>query len=339
MKKKLFDYLVNKHILKFSSIDESFFIYKKLDKRIKLEQNILKLNYLKESPFPPEKTTIVSISEEDNLYLWFYKKDKKRHFPEALLLFRSLIKEYSDGVFIFKDSEISKILVIKEKDLIASFVKKRVTTFDIKLIEEEFLLKSNQTHIVEEKEYKLFLEKSFSSIRFSDFLQVLNISIDFKSLTNRILLDFSLPLLIASILVMVSLFGYYFYIQQKHEKLYTLYKSKQKNVSKIKEEVSKYELSAEVFNSLKSEFTYSNKTVALFAITNEVKEQNMTLFYIRMNEENIEFDVRTMKSKKIPLLTEKLFSLGIFSSVKNSSTQNLPYGKVKATMQAVLKAR
>jgi hypothetical protein len=133
--------------------------------------------------------------------------------------------------------------------------------------------------------------------------------------------------------------GYYFYIQEKHDKLYTLYKSKQKNVSKIKEEVSKYEVSTEIFNSFDSEFTYSNKTIALFAITEEVKEQNMTLFYIRMNEEDIEFEVRLMDSLKIPLFTEKLFSLGLFTSVKNSSTQNLPRGKVKATMQALLKAR
>ena len=338
MKKKLFDYLTNKHILKFSSIEESFFIYKKLDKHIKLEQNILKLNYLKESPFPFEETMIVSVSEEDNLYLWFYKKDEKRYFPEALLLFRSLIKEYSDGLFIFKGT-ITKIVIIKEKRLIGSFVKEKVNTFDIKLMEEEFLLKDNQTHIIEAEEYKPFLKESFSSIEFSDFLQILNISIDLKSLINRVLLGFSLPFLIASILLMLSLSGYYFYIQQKHETLYTLYKSKQKHVSKIKEEVSKYESSTEVFNSIESEFIYSNKTVALFAITQEVKEQNMTLFYIRMNEENIEFEVRTMERLKIPLFTEKLFSLGLFSSVKNSSTQNLPRGKVKATMHATLKAR
>ena len=198
MKKKLFDYLTNRHILKFSSIEESFFIYKKLDKHIKLEQNILELNYLKESPFPFEKTMIVSISEEDNLYLWFYKKDEKRYFPEALLLFRSLVKEYSDGLFIFKDS-VTKIVVIKDKRLIGSFVKEKVSAFDIKLMEEEFLLKDSQTHILETEEYHLFLKESFSSVRFSDFLQILNISIDFKSLINRTLVGFSLPLLIASI--------------------------------------------------------------------------------------------------------------------------------------------
>ena len=339
LKKKLFDYLVNSHVLKFSSIEESFFIYKKLDKHIKLEQNILKLNYLKESPFPFERTMIASVSEANNLYLWFYKKDEKRYFPEALLLFRYLVKEYSDGLFIFKDT-VTKIVIIKDKCLIASFVKERVNTFDIKLIEEEFLLKDNQTHIITIEEYNLFLKESFSFLKLSDFLQILNISIDFKSLINRALIGFSLPLLISSIILMLSLSGYYFYIQDKHEKLYTLYKSKQKNVSKIKEEVSVYEEATEVFNSFENEFTYSNKTLALFAITEEVKEQNMTpLFYIRMNEENIEFEVRTIDSLKIPLFTEKLFSLGLFTSVKNSSTQNLPHGKVKATMQALLKAR
>ena len=338
MKKKLFDYLVNSHILKFSSIEESFFIYKKLDKHIKLEEKILELNYLKESPFPFEKTMIASISEEDNLYLWFYQKDEKRYFPEALLLFRSLVKKHSNGLFIFKDI-VTKVVIIKDNCLIASFVKGRVSTFEIKLMEEEFLVKSNQTFIFEAGEYKLFIKESFSALKLSDFLQILNISIDFKSLINRALISFSLPLLISSIVLMLSLSGYYFYIQDKHEKLYTLYKSKQKNVSKIKEEVSAYEEATEVFNSFENEFTYSNKMVALFAITEEVKEQNMTLFYIRMNEENIEFEIRTIDSLKIPLFTEKLFSLGLFSSVKNSSTQNLPRGKVKATMQALLKER
>ena len=338
MKKKLFDYLTNRHILKFSSISESFFIYKKLDKRIKLEQNILELNYLTESPFPLNETMLVSVSEEDNLYLWFYQKDKKRYFPEALLLFRSLLKEYSTGLFIFKGS-VTKIVVIKDKCLIASFVKERVGSFDIKLMEEEFLLKSNQTHIIEIEDYNIFLKESFSSIKFSDFLQILNISINFKSLLNRAVIGLSLPFLIASVLLMVSLSGYYFHIQENHEKLYLLYKSKQNNISKIKEKVSNYEASTEVFNSFESEVIYSNKIIALFAITQEVKEKNMTLFYIRMNEEDIEFEIRTMDSLEIPLFTEKLFSLGIFSSVKNSSTQNLKNGQVKATMQAILKAR
>lgn len=338
MKKKLFDYLDNRDILKLASIDKSFFIYKKLDKQIKLEDNILKINYLKESPFPIEKTMIVSILEDKKLYLWFYKKDTKHYLPEALLLFRYLVKNYSDGLFIFKDS-VTKIIVIKDSCLVISFVKKGLTQVDIKLIKDEFLLKNNEIYTFELDEYKGLLQNSFSALKLSDFLHILNLSIDFKALINRALINLSLPFLLSSILVIISLSGYYLYIQDKHEKLYKIYQDKQKSLSKIKRDVSKYEESIELFNSIKNEFTYSNKIVALFAITQEVKEQNMTLFYIKMSDENIEFEIRTEDSSRIPLFTEKLFLSDIFSSVKNSSTQNLPHGKVKATMQAILKAR
>lgn len=338
MKKRLFDYLVHNHILTFSSMEESFYKYKKLDKRIKLEQNILELNYLKESPFPFDQTTIVSISNEDNLSLWFYKKDGRKFFPEALLLFRFLIKKYSNGLFIFKGT-VTKIVIIKDEQLISSFVKERLTVLETKLIKEEFSLKNSDTHIFENQEYLEVIEESFSSIRFLDILQVLNISIDIKSLLNRGLILFSLPLLIASILLLFSLGSYHFYIKDKHNKLYERYQSKQKNISKIKEELSLYESSTEVFTALEKEFFYSNKVVALFTITEQVKEENITLSYIRMNEEYIEFEVRTADIEKIPFFTEKLFSFGIFSSVKNSSTQNLPHGQVKATMQAILKRR
>lgn len=338
MKKKLFDYLANKDILKLVSMNESFFLYKRLDKKVKLDRNILEINYLNNSPFPVTQTMIVSIYDKNDIYLWFYKKDTKHYLPEALLLFRLLINNYSNGIFIFKDSVI-KILIIKDNCLVSSFLKKRLSEFDIQLMKEEFLLKDNQTYIFELEEYNSLLQKGFSTLKVSDFLQLLNISIDFKSLINRALLNLSLPLLISSILVIVSLSGYYFYVEDKHEKLYKIYQTKQKSLSKIKREVSKYEDSIEVFNTIKNEFVYSNKIVALFSITQEVKESNMSLFYVRMSEENIEFEVRTEDSLKIPKFTEKLFSLGIFSSVKNSSTQNLPHGKVKATMQAILKAK
>lgn len=339
LKKKLFDYLVNRDILKLASMNNSFFISKKLDKIVKLEHNILELNYLKESPFPIVNSYIVSILEEDNLYLWFYnKKDKKHYIPEALILFRFLNKEHRDGLFIFQDS-ITKIIIIKDSCLVGSFVKNKLSNFDIKLIEEEFSIKDGQKYFFNTKEYKYLLEEAFNNLKISDFLQVLNLSIDFKSLINRGLVNLSLPLLVSSILVIISLSGYYFYIQDKYDKLYKIYQTKQKSVSKIKDKVLKFEESVELFNSINKEFTYSNKTVALFAITKEVKEHNMTLFYIRMSEENIEFEIRTKNSSKIPQFTEKLFSLDIFSSVKNSSTQNLTAGKVKATMHAILKER
>ena len=46
----LIKYLLKKDIIKFFKIEDSFFLHKQLDKKINLSQDIIKLNYLQESP-------------------------------------------------------------------------------------------------------------------------------------------------------------------------------------------------------------------------------------------------------------------------------------------------
>ena len=57
----LFNYLIKKNIISISSFEESFFIYKKLDKKIKLTTEIIELNYGNESPYESNQLNITSI--------------------------------------------------------------------------------------------------------------------------------------------------------------------------------------------------------------------------------------------------------------------------------------
>ncbi len=338
MKKRLFDYLSNRKLLKLSYVYESFFLYKKLDRPTKLKKEILKLNYLKESPYDKDNTTLVSIVEEDNLYLWFYKKSKIRLIPEALLLFRYLSKKYDNGLFIFEEDSINHIIVIKDKRMIASFGKRNIRDLDIKLMRENFSFLEKDTIKFSKNEYRTILKNGLNSLKISDILQLLDISLDFRRFLDKAIQLFSLPLLIGAILLVLILSGYNYYIKDRYNKLYSIYQSKQKNTLAIKEKVEKSNKLIETFNKIfHDEFKYKDKIVAIFEITKEVNEQNMTLFYIRSNSSDIEFEVRGDKEDRVPKLIEKLFLLGYFNDVKSDSIQHIRGDTIKVKMSATLK--
>jgi len=333
----LLNYLIKKSILTFSSMEESFFVYKKLDKKLKLTPEIIALNYTKDSPYSEKESNITSIINHPNLYLWFYKEnEKKKHIPEALCLFRELNLKYDNTICIFEDS-INKVLVIKENRLVASFIKKSIQQRDIALIKDEFFLDkvvqfSKQEYVTYQKEY-------FKHIAYTDILSILNISIDFKSIFNRIVKWSALPFLVSSILLTAVIGGYDFYQKSQNENLLSMYRNSTKNTVEIKENINKNEALNEVFNSMKNEFKYIDKTLIVSEIIKSTNDLNMTLDFIRISNNNVDFIVKTKNEEKIPLYTQKLFKCKLFSDIKNISSQKIRKNITKATMQAKLKER
>jgi len=335
LKKKLFDYLAGRKLFKLFYIEESFFLFQKLDRDVSLSQELLQLNYLKLSPYPLEKTSLTAISEDKNLYLWFYNESTIRQVPEALLLYRYFNKQYSDGIFIFK-AEKDKAIVLKDNALVASFSKQHIADFDVKLALDKFYLDENEVRYVEQSEYQDILGKSFEALKFKDVSQLLNISFDMSKVFQQAVSFLALPLLIGATAISLLLFVYQSYNEIEYEQLFSVYKEKQNKTVEIKEEAEQYEEYNEVYENLSTEFSTGDKTVALFQIIKETKEQNLTLSFVRMNDADITFEVRTNQTEKIPVYVKELFESGLFSDVKNTSTVKLKKSEVKVAMQATL---
>ncbi|MEA2047504.1 MAG: hypothetical protein U9O64_03555 [Campylobacterota bacterium] len=102
-------------------IEDSFFFKVKFDKKVKLTDELIALNYKKNAPY--KNPFFIALMEEKNLYIWFYEKKfhTKVIIPEAYLLF-DFFKENNPNTLLSIDCDGSfLIIIIKEKMLENSY--------------------------------------------------------------------------------------------------------------------------------------------------------------------------------------------------------------------------
>jgi len=329
-------YLLNKQFITFSKVEDSFFLYKKLDKKIKLTSEIIKLNYLKESPYQLDESSISSIVSHDNLYLWFHREDGSRYLPEALLIYRKLVKNHNNVLCIVR-GEVDKVVVIKEGILVSSFSRKSITKSNTFLIQDEYGIKD--ILVIEKDKYDSFLKNTYNFLTPNDLFNILNIQIDFKSLINRIIRWSAMPLFISSLLTLMAMGGYGYYLNSEKEKLQEYYQNNKTMTSQIKESIDSNEDENIRFNNLSKEFKYYDKTVAISSIIKVTQEMNLTMHYIKVYENKVDFIVRANEQKAIPLYVKNLFHSEYFVDVKNLSTFKLRNNRLQISMSATLKER
>ena len=329
-------YLLSKQFIMFAKVEDSFFLYKKLDKKIKLTPEIIKLNYLKESPYALDESSISSIVSHDNLYLWFHRGAGSRYLPEALLIYRKLIKKHANVLCIVR-GEIDKVVVVKEGILVSSFSRKSITKSNIFLIQDEYGVK--EILVIEKDKYDDFINDAYNFLTPNDLLNILNIQIDFKSLLNRIIRWSAMPLFASSLLTMLAMGGYGYYLNSEKEKLEEFYQNNRTMTLEIKESIDRNEDENIRFNNLSKEFKYNDKTVAISSIVKVTQEMNLTMHYIKVYENKVDFIVRANEQKVIPLYVKNLFHSQYFSDVKNLSTFKLRNNRLQITMSATLKER
>jgi len=329
----LINYLLKKQIIKLSSIENSFFLYKKLDKKINLTPDIIALNYSSESPYSAKNSDISSILDNENLYLWFTKGEKASYLPEAYILFRRLLQNYKDVICIV-EGDINRVIVIKNSILIASFSKRTVSLIDKKLMKNEYKIENIIT--LKEQEYSNYLESSLKFLTINDLFNILNIKIDIKEFFTKIVYFSALPMLISSVIITSLLAGYYFYLDGKKELLYKEFKENQQSNKELKRAIIKNENESILYKELISEFKYVDKTVALSNILKITDDMNMTMHYITLSDKNINFIVKTSKNSQIPIYIKKLFETNQFEDIKNLNTRKIK-DVIEVTMLAKLK--
>lgn len=117
---KLKKYLLSSfiHIL---PANETFFFQTKFEKKIKLNKELIYLNYKKHAPYNnPFLTTLI---EEKNLYIWFYPTalSAKLIIPESYLMF-SFFKERYPNALLLIEAETHYVIVIKNGVLVNTYV-------------------------------------------------------------------------------------------------------------------------------------------------------------------------------------------------------------------------
>jgi hypothetical protein len=329
----LINYLLKKQIIKLSSIENSFFVYKKLDKKIKLTPQIVALNYASESPYI-SKSIISSIIDGENLYLWFIKGEKVRYLSEAQIIFRRLLEKYKNVICIIEGNP-NKIIVIKKGHLVASFAKNIISLNDKKILESKYTI--NKFISLKEDIYRDYLKESYKFLTFSDILNILDIKIDIHEVLKKSVSFFALPLLISSIVVTMLLAGYSFYLDTQRDILFKEFKKMQKSNAQVKRLIVKNEKENRIYQELLNEFKYVDKTIALSQILKVTNDLNMTIVYIKIYDKNVDFIVKTSNSSNIPIYVKRLFKTNQFRDVKNINSRKVRGAGIEVTMSAKLK--
>ena len=102
-------------------IEDSFFLKVKFNKKVKLTDELISLNYKKYSPY--KNPLFTTLMEDENLYIWFYKKKLHANIiiPEAYLLF-DFYKDENPNTLLAIDFDGSFIIIIiKDKVLENSY--------------------------------------------------------------------------------------------------------------------------------------------------------------------------------------------------------------------------
>lgn len=332
-----FRFLINKGIIYIYEMENSFYIYKYLDKNIAINNEIIELNYASESPFRTKSLLFTSITEGKHLYVWFHNVvEKKRYVPVSLLLFRKLLSKKQSGIYIFK-GQVNRIIIIKDNVLVATFIKKDLTNHNLILMKEEYSLTS--INYILEEEYASFLENSYKHLKYSDLFSIFDFQIKFKDIFEKVIRWCSLPLLISTCILVLIVGSYNFYIEDINKNLLISYKKEANSRSNLKDQVSKNEELNLAFLSLSEEFKYIDKTIALSTILKITEEMNLTIKYIRLNNMNIDFKVESKEDNIIPIYSRKLFKSDLFIDVKNVSSHRIQNIKTQALMQVQLKGK
>lgn len=333
---KFTHYLLKQNFIKLSKVEDSFFLYKRLDKKITLSLEIISLNYLSDSPYPPRETKITAITEKDGFYLWFNKGNSEYYLPEALLIFRQALKKYSDAIIIVNGA-IDKVIVIKNKQLVATFAKDIILEKDLFLIKDEYAL--TKTVVLDNEHYASFFKDSFKYLKFNDIFNILNIKLDIKSFLNKFIIFSAVPILITTVIIFIFIAVYATYLDNQNKELYNRYKKSQLLTRTIKDKIERVEGLNMLFKSLSEEFKTEDKVIVISSIIRLSRELNMTIFYINSYDKNIDFIIKTEDSSQIPIFTKRLFKTKLFSNIKNVSSQKIKGKLVKVTMNATLEER
>lgn len=174
------------------SVEESFFIKKKFQKKVKFTDELINLNYTKNAPY--RNPLFVKLMEDKSLSLWFYeeKKSDKIIIPESYLLTEYYKKQNPNALLCIKNSAGYLIVIIKESLLVNAY---SVLEKDEQLIQMEmhqYALSSWKE--ITQDEYLKTKKKIVKNLRIKDVFKWVTITTDNRQLLPTLVNRLAYPL-------------------------------------------------------------------------------------------------------------------------------------------------
>ncbi len=297
-----------KRFVRIVPIEETYFIKREIP-NIKLNKEIIKLNYGSLSPF--KDGDAIFYKDKHSLYIWFTKNrmdSKKIYIPEGFLLYKEyaeegdsiLIKEISDNYF--------GVVVVKNKNMAAQFLKSGVDNGFIEMLKKEHSL-------ISPKIKTLGKDTVVNRIDMQDIQKFANsLNLDLRSVLLTVYEELKIPVIVFLVLLNVfDLFIYKYVSGAINEKKAELNRIEQSNKA-IKDKFIFLEESGKFFKGfVDNELKYPNIYVVLSTITKSVGKNGGAILAYRQAYNIVDFRVISNSTSSI---VNSLISTGIFDNVQ-----------------------
>jgi len=173
-------------------IEESFFFKVKFQKKVKLTDELVNLNYKKNAPY--KNPFFIKLMENQDLYIWFYEQsnNSKLIIPESYLL-TEYYKERNPNALLRIETQNSYLIIIIKDSLLVntySLMEKDDNLIEIEM--HKYTLSSWQD--IKQDEYFKIKDKILKNLNFKDFYRWVEISADNSKILPQIVNNFAYPL-------------------------------------------------------------------------------------------------------------------------------------------------
>jgi len=211
--------------------EDTFFHATQLQKKVKLSKDLLKINYLKYSPFT--NPNIITITHEQQLMLWFYTKEVNTPIiiAESYLLFKALKEEQEDTIYVIHDT-IVKILILKASCLVGAFTLSSLDESSIVLSMDEFHISKRVDITLQE--YKTLKFSTLKNLSFEDIYKANQLHLDRETILPKFIEYASYPIAALVIFAMLVSYGQEKMLHAQIDSLKTTYLQNKTKNKKIK---------------------------------------------------------------------------------------------------------
>lgn len=311
------NYILSKFIY-LLPIESGFFFKTGFEKKIKLSNELIKLNYNRHSPY--KNPSFIFLMQQHTLYIWFFKKKifSQIILPEAYLVFDFFKERHDNTIIIIKTLTLYKIIIIKDSQLINAYA---LTDIDDALIEAEMNKYSIlSSHRINANEYEKLVNKALQNIAYSELYKWNRVKINKEELFPKMLNLVAYPL---SFLLVFMMGIHLFHTNQLENRLDVAEKnyliSKEKN-SDVKEKIIREaEKEKKWVDFIRSELSYGD-TVSLFLkIENALKNEKITLLNFSIVGSKVRIEIYTEENFIIGLTALNKVDALINITIKNAN--------------------
>lgn len=306
-------------LLKFIDIlpfEDSFFFKKSFKKKVKLSNELIRLNYKKYSPY--KNPFFTSIIEDKNLYIWFYERkfDSKIIIPEAYLFFNFFKEKNQNSFILIEGYNVFFTLIIKNGILVNTYVSNDKNENLIAIEMNNYRIYSYKE--IEKKDYIRQRKELIENIEFQELYKWSNFDFDKEKFLPKLINSIAYPLSFFLVFKMGLEIYHMKSIEKKLDKVEAKYTKIKIKTDDIREQINIENNKIEKWkNFVATELPYGDIVSTFVNISKAFKEEKFIFISFSILGSRVKIDMESNE--------DFIKGLNILSKIKNLKDITIKY--------------